>query len=203
MVSGTAGIAEMIDRTIHPKIELFSLPEDRPPAKPNPFKPGDAVRLRDGSEADGTVVKILGSEVLIAWDRVPGEPKWHHQDYVAAKKKSAERGHTPAPEDKPAVRPNPFKTGDAVRLRDGSFADGAVVGIFGNEVHIAWAGLSGEPQWYHQDYVAAEKKPAAQAPAAKDDQVQQSIFDQACRLVAGMDDDHRRRFIAYLGETYN
>jgi hypothetical protein len=195
----------MIDRTIHPKIEVFNLPEDKPPVKPNPFKPGDAVRLRDGGGANGTVVKILGSEVLIAWDGVPGEPKWYHQDYVAAKKKSAEHERAPAParEDKPAVRPNPFKTGDAVRLRDGSCANGTVVGTFGNEVRIAWAGLPGEPEWYHQDFVAAEKKPADRAPAAKDNHVQQSIFDQACRLVASMDDDQRRRFIAYIGETYN
>jgi uncharacterized protein YodC (DUF2158 family) len=194
----------MIDKTIHPKIEVFSLPEDMPPAEPNPFKPGDAVRLRDGGAANGIVVKTLGSEVLIAWDGVPGEPKWYHQDYVAAQKRSAQRERAPAPrEDRPAVRPNPFKTGDAVRLRDGSYANGTVVGIFGNEVRIAWAGLPGEPEWYHQDFVTAEKQRPEQAPAAKDNQVQQSIFDQACRLVASLDDDHRRRFIAYIGATYN
>jgi hypothetical protein len=199
----TADNAEMVDKTISPKVEVFNLPEDRPPPRPNPFKLGDAVRLRNGGGANGTVVKLLGNEVLIAWDGVPGEPKWFHQDYVAAeKKKSAAPGGAPAAEEKPAARPNPFKPGDAVRLRDGSCANGTVAGIFGNEVRIAWAGLPGEPQWYHQDYVAAEKKPAAPAPAAKDDQAGQGIFDQACRLVASMDDDERLRFIAYIGETY-
>jgi hypothetical protein len=194
----------MIDRALPPNIEVFDLPEDKPPERKNPFKPGDAVRLRDGSEANGTVAKIFGNEVLIAWDRVPGEPQWYHQDYVAAEKeKPAGRGRGPAGDDKPAARPNPFNTGDAVRLRDGSYADGTVVGIFGNEVRIAWAGLQGEPQWYHQDYVAAERKPAEPVPAAKDDQIQQNIFDQACRLVATMDDNWRRRFMAYLGETYS
>jgi uncharacterized protein YodC (DUF2158 family) len=191
---------EMVDRTISPRVEVFDLPEGKPPARPNPFKPGDAVRLRDGGGANGTVVKILGNEILITWDGVPGEPKWFHQDYVAAEKqKSSAPGRAPAREEKPAARPNPFKTGDAVRLRDGTCANGAVVGIFGNEVRIAWAGLPGEPQWYHQDYVAAEKKPAEPAPAS---QVQRSVFDQACRLVAGMDDDQRRRFIVYIAETY-
>ena len=193
----------MIDRALPPKIEVFDLPEDRPPPRPNPFKPGDAVRLRDGSEANGTVAKTFGNEVLIGWDGVPGEPKWYHQDYVAPEKqKSTVRSRASEPEDTPAAKPNPFKIGDTVRLRDGSYADGTVVGIFGNEARIAWAGLQGEPQWYHQDYVTAEKKPAGRTPAATDDHVQQSMFDQACSLVAGMDDNHRRRFIAYLGETY-
>jgi hypothetical protein len=198
----TAGNAEMVDRTISPKVEVFDLPEARAPARPNPFKLGDAVRLRDGGGANGTVVKILGNEVLIAWDGI--EPKWFHQDYVAAeKKKTAEPGRAPAREDKPAARPNPFKTGDAVRLRDGTCANGSVIAIFGNEVRIAWAGLPGEPQWYHQDYVAAERRPAEQkSAAAPGDQARQGVFDQACHLVAGMDDDQRRRFMAYLAETY-
>jgi hypothetical protein len=182
----------MVDKTINPKVEVFDIPEDRPPAKPNPFKPGDAVRLRDGGASNGTVVKILGGEVLIAWDSVPGEPKWYLHDEVAEKKKSAES----------VVKPNPHKVGDAVRLRNGRREHGTVLAIFGNEVRIEWAALPEEPEWYHQDYVVAENRPATRLPAAKDDQVQQSIFDQACRLVAGMDDDQRRRFIAYIGETY-
>jgi uncharacterized protein YodC (DUF2158 family) len=186
-----AGNAEMVDKTISPNIEVFNLPEDKRPAGPNPFKPGDAVRLRDGGGSNGTVVKVFGNEVLIAWDGVRGEPKWYHQDEVAAKKEA------------PAVAPNPFKVGDAVHLRNGSSANvGTVVGIFGDGVRIEWAAFPGEPEWYPQNRVVAAKKPAGPAPAVKDNQVQQSIFDQACRLVASMDDNQRRRFIAYIGETY-
>jgi uncharacterized protein YodC (DUF2158 family) len=185
-----AGNTAMIDRTINPKVEVFDLPEDKSPAKPNPYKPGDAVRLRDGGGSNGTIVKIFGNEVLIAWDGVRGEPKWYHQDEVAVKKQA------------PAVAPNPFKIGDAVCLRNGGSTNGTVVGIFGDGVRIEWAAFPGEPEWYPQDRVVAEKKPAERAPVAKDNQVQQSIFDQACRLVAGMDDDLRRRFIAHIGETY-
>jgi hypothetical protein len=181
----------MIDKTINPNVEVFNLPEgDKAPAKSNPYKPGDAVRLRDGGGSNGTVVKVFGNEVLIAWDGVRGEPKWYHQDEVAVKKQA------------PAATPNPFKVGDAVRLRLGRSGDGTVVGIFGDGVRIEWAAFPGEPEWHPQDRVEAAKKPAGPAPAVKDNQLQQSIFDQARRLVASMDDDYRRRFMTYLGETY-
>jgi len=182
----------MVDKTINPNVEVFNLPEgDTPPAKSNPYKPGDAVRLRDGGGSNGTVVKTFGNEVLIAWDGVRGEPKWYRQEEVAVKKESA------------AVVPNPFKVGDAVHLRYGNSANvGTVVGIFGDGVRIEWAAFPGEPEWYPQDRVVAAKKPAGPAPAVKDNQLQQGIFDQARRLVSSMDDEHRRRFITYLGETY-
>ena len=106
------------------------------------------------------------------------------------------------PEAKPDAEPNPFKTGDCVRLRDGTAANGTVVGILGGEVRVAWEGIPGDPQWYHQDYILKEKRPAERGRAPQENQVENDIVGQACRLVAGMDDDQRRRFIAHMQETY-
>ena len=203
IVFRVAGNAEMIDRALPPNIECYDIPETKPDAKPNPFKIGDSVRLRDGSAANGTVRGILGSEIHIEWEGVPGDPQWHHQDYVMAEKRPAERGRAPAPEDRPSAKPNPFKIGESVRLRDGTFTNGIVRGILGNEVRIAWDGVPGDPQWYHQDYVVAEKRHAERVRAPQENQSEQDIVDQACRLLAIMDDNQRRRFLAHIRETYN
>jgi hypothetical protein len=196
----------MIDRAQSPKIECYDLPEDKPAAKPNPFKIGEQVRLRDGTITNGTVRRILGSEVLIAWDGIPGDPQWYHQDYVSAEKKAVEHGKpplpAPAPEHKPEARPNPFKVGEAVRLRDGTAANGIVTAIFGNEVRIAWDSVPGKPQWYPQDFVLAEKRPAERPRAAQGNQTEPDIVDQASRLVARMDDNQRQRFLAHIRATY-
>ena len=196
----------MIDKAQSPNIECYDLPEEKPAAKPNPFKIGEAVRLRDGTATNGIVRRVLGSEVLIAWDGIPGDPQWYHQDYVSEERKPVERGRaaTPAsaPEYKPEARPNPFKIGDAVRLRDGTAANGIVTAIFGNEVRIAWDGVRGDPQWYHQDFVVVEKRPAERPHAAQGNQVESDIVDHACRLVARMDDNQRQRFLAHILATY-
>lgn len=196
------GNAEMIDRPHPHNVECYDIPEDKPDAKPNPFKIGEQVRLRDGTAAHGIVRRILGNQVLIAWEGLPGDPQWHHQDYVAAEKKPEERGRAPPPEDKPEARPNPFKIGEAVRLRDGTAASGIVIAIFGNEVRIAWEGVPGDPQWYHQDYVLKENRPAQNAGALHNNQAERDIVDHVCRLVARMDDNQRQRFIAHIRATY-
>jgi hypothetical protein len=129
------------------------------------------VRLRDGTATGGIVRRILGNEVLIAWDGIPGDPHWYHQDYVAAEINPDERGRVRPPPVAPAykaeARPNPFKIGEAVRLRDGTAANGIVTEIFGSEVGIAWEGVPSDPQWYHQDFVLAEKRAAQRAPALR------------------------------------
>jgi uncharacterized protein YodC (DUF2158 family) len=200
------GNAEMTDRPQSPKIECYDLPEDKPAAKPNPFKTGEQVRLRDGTATNGIVRGVLGSEVLIAWDGIPGDPQWYHQDYVSTEKKPLERGRAaapaPAPEYKPDARPNPFKTGDAVRLRDGTAANGVITAIFGNEVRITWDSVPGKPQWYPHDFVVAEKSATERARALQGNQVEPDIVDQACGLVARMDDNQRRRFLAHIRATY-
>jgi hypothetical protein len=205
-IVSSCGNAEMIDRAQSPKIECYDLPEDKPAATPNPFKIGEAVRLRDGTATNGIVRRILGNEVLIAWDGIPGNPQWYHQDFVSTEKKPAERGRTPppepAPDHKPEARPNPFKIGEAVRLRDGTAADGIVTAIFGNEVRIAWDGVAGDPQWYHHDFVLAEKRAAERAHAPRENQAEPDIVDRACRLVARMDNNQRERFIAHIRATY-
>jgi uncharacterized protein YodC (DUF2158 family) len=194
----------MIDRAQSHKIECYDIPEDEPAAKPNPFKTGEQVRLRDGAATSGIVVRILGNEVLIAWDGIPGDPQWYHQDYVAAEKKPVERARPPAaaPESRPEARPNRFKIGEAVRLRDGAAANGIVTAIFGSEVRIAWEVFPGDPQWYHQDFVLAERRATERAPALQENQAEADIVDQACRLVARMDDSQRQRFIAHIRATY-
>jgi uncharacterized protein YodC (DUF2158 family) len=200
------GNAEMIDRAQSPKIECYDLPENKPAAKPNPFKIGEQVRLRDGTATNGVVRGVLGSEVLIAWDGIPGDSQWYHQDYVAAEKKPVERGRAPAvapaPECQPETRPNLFKIGDAVRLRDGTAANGIVTAIFGNEVRIAWDSVAAEPQWYPQDFVLTEKTPAERARGPQANQVEPDIVDEARRLVARMDDSQRQRFLAHIRATY-
>jgi acyl dehydratase len=190
MYAGSSrGGAEMIDRAHSPKIECYDIPEDKPAAKPNPFTLGEQVRLRDGTATSGIVRRILGNEVLVAWDGIPGDPQWYHQDYVAAEKKPVERGRPPASaERRPEATPNPFKIDEAVRLRDGTAANGIVTAIFGSEVRIAWEGVPGDPQWYHQDFVLAQKRAAQRAPALQENQAETDIVDQACRLVATMDD---------------
>jgi hypothetical protein len=196
----------MIDRAQSPKIECYDIPEDKPAAKPNPFKMGEQVRLRDGTATSGIVCRILGNEVLITWDSIPGDPQWYHQDYIAVEKKPVEFGRVrppaAAPEYMPQARPNPFKIGEAVRLRDGTSANGIVAAIFGSEVRIAWEGVPGDPQWYHQDFVLAEKGAAERAPALQENRAETDIVDQACRLVARMDDSQRERFIAHIRATY-
>jgi len=196
----------MIDRANPPKIECYDTPEVKPDAKPNRFKIGESVRLRDGTAANGTVSGILGSEVQVAWEGAPGDPQWYHQDYLLAEKRPAERGRVPPPENKQAAKPNPFKIGESVRLRDGTFTDGTVKGILGNEVRVAWDNVPGDPQWYHQDFILIEKRPvegrAPQETQVEENQAEKDIVDQARRLVAIMDDDQRRRFIAHMQETY-
>src|SRR6266852_9054383 len=95
------------------------------------------------------------------------------------------------PEAKPDAKPNPFKIGESVRLRDGTFTDGTVRGILGNEVRVAWDNVPGDPQWYHQDFILIEKTPvegrAPQETQVEENQVEKDIVDQARRLVAIMD----------------
>jgi len=205
MLFRAAGTLKMTNRTQSPKIECYDIPEDKPAAEPNPFKTGEQVRLRDGTATSGIVRRILGNEVLIAWDGIPGDPQWYHQDYVTAESKPVERERTrpPAavPECEPQARPNPFNIGEAVRLRDGTAVDGIVTAIFGSEVGIAWDGVPGDPQWYHQEFVLAERS-AQRAPARQENQAEPDIVDQARRLVARMDDSQRQRFIAYIRATY-
>jgi len=192
----------MVDRADSPKIECYDIPEAKPDAKPNPFKLGEPVRLRDGSAANGVVSGILGNEVRVAWEGIQGDPQWYHQDYLLKEKKPAERGRGPPREDKPDAKPNPFKIGEPVRLRDGTFTNGTVRGILGNEVRVAWDNLPGDPQWYHQDFVSAEKRPVERSRPPQANHAANDIVDRACRLVAIMDDDQRRRFIAHMQETY-
>jgi acyl dehydratase len=192
----------MIDRADPPKIECYAIPEDSPHAKPNPFKIGESVRLRDGTLTSGIVGRIFGNQVLVAWDNLPGDPQWYHQDFIATEKRPVERGRAPPPEDKPSTKPNPFKIGESVRLRDGTATNGIVSGILGNEVLVAWDNVPGDPQWYHQDFIATERRPVERDRAPQANQVEQDIVDHACRLVARMDDHQRQRFIAYIRETY-
>ncbi len=195
------GNAEMVDKALPPKIECYDIPETKPNAEPNPFKIGESVRLRDGTAANGTVRETLGNEVRVAWEGVPGDPQWYHQDYLLKEKRPAER-RAPPLEEKPDTKPNPFKIGESVRLRDGTFTNGTVRGILGNEVRVAWDNVPGDPQWYHQDFILTEKRPVERGRAPQENQVENDIVDQACRLVAAMDDDQRRRFIAHMQETY-
>jgi hypothetical protein len=177
-------------------------PEDKPEAKPNPFKIGDFVRLRDGTFTNGTVRGILVNQVLVAWDDVRGDPQWYHQDFILAEKKPLERDRALPLEDKPEAKPNPFKIGDSVRLRDGTFTNGTVKGILVNQLLVAWDNVRGDPQWYHQDFISMEKKFPERGPTSEENQVEQDIVDHACRLVATMDDNQKRRFIAYIRQTY-
>jgi len=202
IVFGVTGNAEMTDKALPPNVECYDIPETKPDAQPNPFKIGDSVRLRDGAAANGIVRGVLGSEIRIEWEGAGGDPQWYHQDYVVAEKKQAERVRAPAPEERPRAKPNPFKIGDFVRLRDGAFTNGIVMGILGSEVRIEWQGVAGDPQWHHQDYVAAEKRQAERVLAPRESQSAQDVVGQACRLVARMDDNQRRRFLAHIRETY-
>jgi hypothetical protein len=201
IVFRATGNAEMVDKALPPKIECYDIPETKPNAEPNPFRLGESVRLRDGTAANGTVCGILGSEVRVAWEGVPGDPQWYHQDYLLKEMRPAERRALPR-EEKPNTKPNPFKIGESVRLRDGTFTNGTVRGILGNEVRVAWDNVQGDPQWYHQDFILAEKRPAGRGRAPQENQAENDIVDQACRLVAVMDDDQRRRFIAHMQEIY-
>jgi uncharacterized tellurite resistance protein B-like protein len=72
----------------------------------------------------------------------------------------------------------------------------------GNEVRVAWDNVAGDPQWYHQDFILVQKRAAEGSRAPPENQAEKDIVDQACRLVAAMDDDQRRRFIAHMQETY-
>jgi len=170
-------------------------------AKPNPFKGGDPVRLRDGTATNGTVRGIMGNQVLVAWDNVSGDPQWYHQDFIATEKPAGPTRAAPAPEDRPAAKPNPFKIGECVRLRDGTSTNGIVKGILIDNVLVAWHDVSGDPQWYHQDFVATEQQ-SPRSGALEQNQSEANIVDDACRLVASMDDNQRQRFIAYIRETY-
>jgi hypothetical protein len=119
-----------------------------------------------------------------------------------------DRAHHPkfecyaTPEEKPDAKPNPFKIGEFVRLRDGTASNGTVRGILVNDVLVAWDNVPGDPQWYHQDFILTEMRPAERGRAQEENQAEQDIVDHACRLVARMDDDQRRRFIAHMQETY-
>ena len=201
IVFRATGNAKMIDKALPPKIECYDIPETKPSAEPNPFKIGESVRLRDGTAANGIVCGILGSEVRVAWEGVPGDPQWYHQDYLLKEKRPAGR-RAPPREEKSDTKPNPFKIGESVRLRDGTFTNGTVRGMLGNEVRVAWDNVPGDPQWFHQDFILAEKRAAELGRAPEKDQVENDIVDQALRLVAAMDDDQRRRFIAHVQETY-
>jgi hypothetical protein len=192
----------MIDKALPPNIECYDIPEAKPDANPNPFKRGESVRLRDGTAANGTVMGTSGNEVRVAWEGIPGDPQWYHQDYLLKEKRPAERGRAPPWEAKPDANPNPFKIGESVRLRDRTFTNGTVREILGSEVRVAWDHIPGDPRWYHQDFIIAEKQPV-QRRRAPEDRAGTDIVDQACRLVAMMDDDQRRRFIAHMQETYS
>jgi len=182
--------------------DRVSVPEEKPAAKPNPFKIGEAVRLREGTATNGTVRGIMGNQVLVAWDNVSGDPQWYHQDFVAMERRPVGDDRVSVPEEKPAVKPNPFKIGDSARLRDGTATNGIVTGILVDNVLIAWDNVSGDPQWYHQDFVSLEQKSPDSARASDEIQAKQDIVDDACRLVARMDDNQRRRFITYIREIY-
>ncbi len=202
-VFSSAGNAEMTDRSHAPKFESHALIKDKVEAKPNPFKMDDPVRLRDGSATNGTVTGIMGNQVLVAWGHVAGDPQWYHQDFVVMQKTSVvERSHAPPAEDKAEARANPFNIGDSVRLRDGTFTNGTVTGILVDEVLVAWDNVPGDPQWYSKDFIARERKPAERSRALPGNQTEQDIVGDACRLVARMDDDQRRRFIAHIQEVY-
>src|SRR5262252_2789021 len=177
-------------------------PEEKPEVKRNPFKMGDAVRLRDGTFTNGTVRGILVSQVLVEWNDVPGDPQWYSQDFVLAEKRPAERDHASSPEDKPAPIPNPFNIGESVRLRDGTFTNGTVRGILVNQVLVEWNNVPGDPQWYSQDFILTENRPVEGGRAVHEDQLEQNIVEKACGLVARMDDYQRQRFIAHILETY-
>ena len=192
----------MTRRAHPPEIECYDIPEDKPDAKPNPFTIGESVRLRDGRATNGTVSGILGNQVLVAWANVPGDPQWYHQDFISTEIRPLERDHARPPEDKPEAKPNPFKIGDSVRLRDGTFTNGTVKGILVNQLLVAWDNVRGDPQWYHQDFISMEKKSPERGPTSEENRVGRDIVDHACRLVATMDDNQRRRFIAYIRETY-
>jgi hypothetical protein len=197
-----SGKAEMTDRSHSPKFECYAVIEEKPDAKPNPFKIGESVRLRDGTATSGTVAGILGNQVLVEWQDVSGDPQWYHQDFVLLEKRLVEGGRAPAAENKPDVRPNPFEIGEAVRLRDGTFTNGTVRGILVNEVLVAWDNVPGDPQWYNQDFILTEKRPIDQSRALQENQTEPDIVGRACRLVAKMDEDQRHRFIAYIREIY-
>jgi hypothetical protein len=87
-------------------------------------------------------------------------------------------------------------------LRDGTAVNGTVRAVFGNEVRIAWEAVSGDSQWYHQDFVSKESRPVEHGRAEQETHAANDIVDQACRLVVLMDDDQRRRFIAHIRDTY-
>jgi acyl dehydratase len=183
-----------------PPLSPKGAPENGPEAKPNPFKIGDCVRLRDGTLTNGTVKGILVDELLVAWDNVPGDPQWYHRDFISTEKVSPERSRASLPPDKPDAKPNPFKIGEYVRLRDGTLTNGIVRGILADQLLIEWDNVRGDPQWYHQDFIFTENKSVDLVP--RGNQVEQDSVDDAIRLVARMDDDQRRRFIAYIRETY-
>jgi len=177
-------------------------PENEPEAKPNPFKIGDCVRLRDGTLTNGTVKGVLVDQLLIAWDNVRGDPQWYHQDFISTEKISPHLDRTLPPSDKPNAKPNPFKVGESVRLRDGTLTNGIVRGILVDELLIEWGNVEGDPQWYHQDFISAEKRSATGDQVPEESQPEQDSVDDAIRLVATMDDDQRQRFIAYIRQTY-
>jgi hypothetical protein len=142
------------------------------------------------------------NQVLVAWDDVRGDPQWYHQDFILTEKRPLECDRALPLEDKPEAKPNPFKIADSVRLRDGTFTNGTVRGILVNQLLVAWDNVRGDPQWYHQDFISMEKKSPESSPTSEENQVEQDIVDHACRLVAAMDDNQRRRFVAYIQETY-
>jgi len=81
----------------------------------------------------------------------------------------AAKGHLPEDHGekiKPEQKPNPFRMGDHVRLRDGTFTNGTVTGILAGAVFVAWNNISGEPQWYNHDLVLHDAAAAREAQLA-------------------------------------
>jgi hypothetical protein len=64
---------------------------------------------------------------------------------------------------KPEPKPNPFRMGDHVRLRDRTFTNGTVTGILADTVLVAWNGIPGKPQWYNHDLVLHDASAAHEA----------------------------------------
>lgn len=182
--------------------ERAPLPQEEPDAKPNPFQIGESVRLRDGTFTNGTVRGMLVDQVLVAWNNVAGDPQWYHQDFIATEKAPPERDRAFPVEEKPTAKPNPFKVGECVRLRDGTFTNGIVKRIFVDQLLVAWHNVAGDPQWYHQDFILAQEGLAERDHGADENRVEQDIVHLACRLVSKMDDNQRRDFIAYIRDTY-
>jgi len=76
------------------------------------------------------------------------------------------RPNDPGENIKPVPKPNPFKIGDHVRLRDRTFTNGTVTGILTGTVLVAWNDVPGKPQWYNDDLVMHDATAAREAQSA-------------------------------------